>query len=103
MSAPTFCVIFYFNVPSNGQTRASLILSIYSVLVSEVDFFPCYFKSLSSCEFAFSCSLSVFLLSSYFSYGFLFFYFFIFKLYIIVLVLPNIKMNPSQVYMCSPS
>ena len=32
-----------------------------------------------------------------------FFYFFIFKLYVIVLVLPNIKMNPSQVYMCSPS
>ena len=34
---------------------------------------------------------------------FLFFFFkfyFIFKLYIIVLVLPNIKMNPSQVYMC---
>ena len=29
--------------------------------------------------------------------------FFFFKLYIIVLVLPNIKMNPSQVYMCSPS
>ena len=34
---------------------------------------------------------------------FLFFSNFIFKLYIIVLVLPNIKMNPSQVYMCSPS
>ena len=37
----------------------------------------------------------------------LFFFFFalidfIFKLYIIVLVLPNIKMNPPQVYMCSP-
>ena len=29
--------------------------------------------------------------------------FFFFKLYIIVLVLPNIKMNPSQAYMCSPS
>ena len=28
---------------------------------------------------------------------------FIFKLYIIVLVLPNIKMNLPQVYMCSPS
>ena len=28
---------------------------------------------------------------------------FIFKLYIIVLVLPNIKMNPPHVYMCSPS
>ena len=38
--------------------------------------------------------------------NFLFFFFFfkfyfIFKLYIILLVLPNIKMNPSQVYMCS--
>ena len=33
-----------------------------------------------------------------------FYYFFlIFKLYIIVLVLPNINMNPPQVYMCSPS
>jgi len=30
-------------------------------------------------------------------------FYFILKLYIIVLVLPNIKMNPSQVYMCSPS
>ena len=33
----------------------------------------------------------------------LFIFNFIFKLYIIVLVLPNIKMNPLQVYMCSPS
>ena len=36
---------------------------------------------------------------------FLFFYlkfYFMFKLYKIVLVLPNIKMNPPQVYMCSP-
>ena len=31
------------------------------------------------------------------------FFFFFFKLDIIVLVLPNIKMNPPQVYMCSPS
>ena len=30
-------------------------------------------------------------------------FYFIFKLYIIVLFLPNIKMNPPQVYMCSPS
>ena len=37
--------------------------------------------------------------------SFLFFYlfYFIFKLYITVLVLQNIKMNPPQVYMCSPS
>ena len=35
---------------------------------------------------------------------FLFFkFYFIFKLYNIVLVLPNIEMNPSQVYMFSPS
>ena len=30
-------------------------------------------------------------------------FFFFFKLYITVLVLPNIKVNPPQVYMCSPS
>ena len=30
-------------------------------------------------------------------------FYFIFKLYIIVLVLPNIKMNLPQIYMCSPS
>ena len=33
----------------------------------------------------------------------LIFFYFIFKFYIIVLVLPNIEMNPPQVYMCSPS
>ena len=36
-------------------------------------------------------------------YIILFFFNFIFKLYNIVLVLPNIKMNPPQVYLCSPS
>ena len=38
-----------------------------------------------------------------YSISFSFFFYFIFKLYKIVLVLPNIKMNPPQVYMCSPS
>ena len=38
-----------------------------------------------------------------FCFFFFFKFYFVFKLYIIVLVLPNIKMNPSQVYMCSPS
>ena len=32
--------------------------------------------------------------------SFFFLFFFIFKLYITVLDLPNIKMNPPQVYMC---
>ena len=39
--------------------------------------------------------LMVFFLSFFFKF------YFIFKLYVIVLVLPNIKMNPSQVYMWS--
>ena len=34
---------------------------------------------------------------------FFFLFYFIFKLYNIVLVLPNIEMNPPRVYMCSPS
>ena len=38
-----------------------------------------------------------------FFFNFFFKFYFIFKLYITVLVLPNIKMNPPQVYMCSPS
>ena len=37
-------------------------------------------------------------------YLFIYFkFYFIFKLYNIVLVLPNIEMNPPQVYLCSPS
>ena len=38
-----------------------------------------------------------------FVFVFNFKFYFIFKLYITVLVLPNIKMNPPEVYMCSPS
>ena len=37
------------------------------------------------------------------SFFFFFKFYFIFKLYKAALVLPNIKMNPPQVYMCSPS
>ena len=37
------------------------------------------------------------------SFYYFFKFYFIFKFCIIVLVLPNIKMNPPQVYMCSPS
>ena len=36
-------------------------------------------------------------------YFFILIFNFIFKLYNIVLVLPNIEMNPPQVYLCSPS
>ena len=47
--------------------------------------------------------------ATYTFFPFLFFinlffkFYFIFKLYITVLVLPNIELNPPQVYMCSPS
>ena len=42
----------------------------------------------------------IYLLFFFFSTFFFFFFYFIFKLYITVLDLPNIKMNPPQVYMC---
>ena len=43
-------------------------------------------------------------LHNFFFFFLIFFkFYFIFKLYIFVLVLPNIRMNPPQVYMCSPS
>ena len=45
----------------------------------------------------------LFVCSGFFFNFFKFFFNFIFKLYITVLVLPNIKMNLPQVYMCSPS
>ena len=38
----------------------------------------------------------------FFFFNFFFKFYFIFRLYITVLVLPNIKMNPPQVYTCSP-
>ena len=44
-----------------------------------------------------------FLFFKFYLFIYLFLNFFIFKLYNIVLVLPNIEMNPPQVYMCSPS
>ena len=47
--------------------------------------------------------LKLFIFFPQFIFFFFFKFYFIFKLYNIVLVLPNIKMNPTQVYMCSPS
>ena len=48
-------------------------------------------------------NLTIFFLIFYLFFVVVLQFYFIFKLYIIVLVLPNIKMNPPQVYMCSPS
>ena len=46
-----------------------------------------------------NCFFSIYL----FIYYYFFKFYFTFKLYTIVLVLPSIKMNLPQVYMCSPS
>ena len=58
-----------------------------------------------------SLSASLIMLKSFIFYFYFFqtlfffnfIFYFIFKLYTIVLVLPNIKMNPPQIYMCSSS
>ena len=59
----------------HGVTKSQIRLSDWSDLISSVHFFFILF----------------------------FKFYFIFKLYNIVLVLPNIKIDPPQVYMCSPS
>ena len=46
---------------------------------------------------------TIFIFLFFLTFSMIYFFNFIFKLYIIVLVLPNIKMNPPEVYMCSPS
>ena len=53
--------------------------------------------------FTFDIFLCSFCLSSVLHAIYFFNFYFIFKLYNIVLILPYIKMNPPQAYMCSPS
>ena len=50
----------------------------------------------------FHSSFLFFFFKFFFHFFFQLQFYFIFKLYKIVLVLPNIKINPPQVYMCSP-
>jgi len=54
-------------------------------------------------ECFFLYSMNSFKFITEFHLGIFLFFNFIFKLYNIVLVLPNIEMNPPQVYPCSPS
>jgi len=81
-----FPVLHY--LPEFAQAHAYWVSDAIHHLIFVIPF--------SSCPQSFPASWSFF-----FSVYFLFY--FIFKLYITVLVLPNIKMNPPQVYMCSPS
>jgi len=75
-------------------TEEILFPIVYSCLL-------CYIDQLTICVWVYFWTFFFFLL---WLVLFIFFKcYFIFKLYIIVLVLPNIKMNLPQVYMCSPS
>ena len=81
----------------------SIVFLYFFALITEEGFLisPCYSLELCiqmgiSFLFSFAFCFPSFLFSFFLIY-------FIFKLYKIVLVLPNIKMNPPQVYMCSPS
>ena len=55
------------------------------------------------CNFSFFFLFWLFALYLFFLLFLFFLFYFIFKLYNILLVLPYIKMNPPQAYMCSPS
>jgi len=81
----TYVTQYCFTYPTNGPCSYIVTLEIP---------FMSHFLSDSKWMIKQSCD------------NFIFYFFqfnFIFKLYIIVLVLPNIKTNPPQVYMCSPS
>ena len=72
-----------------------MTLNNFLILTSTVDFSPAVFHKLHSWLF----SIQKFIENFFFNLNFILF----FKLYNIVLVLPNIKMNPPQAYLCSPS
>ena len=79
-----------FHCPFCDNLRVLIfVLTIRSVYLGAYFYFTKHFES------------TVFCFLFYFYYFFK--VYFIFKLYNIVLVLPNIEMNPPQVYMCSPS
>ena len=115
----SLCISSFLGEISN--LSYSIVFLYFFVLISQKDFLisPCY--SLELCMqmgisflFSFAFSFSSFLSCvrppqttilpfAFLFLGDIFLFYFIFKLYIIVLVLPNIKMNPPQVHMCSPS
>ena len=103
-----FLIIKKINIIAFLSTKANFI--VRSLLCSDIDH---AWSMILNCLISWSC---LYVTYSYYLYYFhtlesgntLFLIFFlifnfIFKLYIIVLVLSNIKMNPPQVYMCSPS
>ena len=93
-------VVSHFSLHQPDDIRSSNFFicsfAIYISSLASVKIFGLFFK------FGYVFSYYGVLTVLFFSILFLNFYF-IFKLYNIVLVLPNIEMNPPQVYMCSPS
>ena len=85
---PLSILLKYHSIRNNKNCNDLTILYFFKIIVI-------ISKESLQTNFSITHSNSFFL--------FFFKFYFIFKLYIIVLVLPNIKMNPQQVYMCSPS
>ena len=85
------------------MTQSGCLLSVFPVTSFVLGIFLRHFTDM---PYSLSQPHPYRILTGSFALSFFFFFFkfyFIFKLYITVLVLPNIKMNPPQVYMCSPS
>ena len=105
--------IFQARVLEQGAIAFSRLVHIYTgiFLLPEIKRFYLEKRKVKNCVLV-SCCLPNELpqiwcfvcvcVSFFFNFFFKKFYF-IFKLHNIVLVLPNIEMNPPQVYMCSPS
>ena len=89
-----------YTCQENPMDRGAWQVTVNGVTKSQTQLNDCHF------HFILIIDMSVELLFIFICFFCLFLFFkfyFLFKLYNIVLVLPNIEMNPPQVYMCSPS
>ena len=103
MSISEFIFLFYcFAFYLHGACQ-SFMINLLSTKLKKIFLYLLYFQAFLTRFFFFFYDLGSFIEFFIFFPVFFFKFYFIFKLYITVLVLPNIKMNPPQVYMCSPS
>ena len=101
MAVFIYYVILAWRIPWTEQPGRLQLLASHRVRYDQrISMHACTQTHLTCLLLKYLTKLEVF----FFFFLILFFkFYFIFKLYITVLVLPNIKMNPPQVYMCSPS
>ena len=116
-TCPNLASTFQTHSPCSHTRTASVVHANTGLELPPTYSLPCWGLT-SACVFvgkvqnpsSWSWMAFINLYSNFLSFFFLlllllgfFLFYFIFKLYIIVLVLPNIKMNPPQAHMCSPS